>query len=150
MKVKKDNKDNGDQEIKERLARALADYDNLVKRFNKEREEVILRANRSLVEDLLPTLDNLERAQDHIKDQGLEMAIGQLRQTLERHGVQIIFVEAGDSFNEQIHEVVDVAEGGEEGKIAQVLTKGYKWSDGAVVRPAKVRVYEKEEEKQNE
>lgn len=130
--------------LKERLARALADYDNLVKRYSRSQDEVILRANKGLVEDLLPVLDNLERAQHHIKDAGLEMAVGQLHQVLEKYGIREIKVRPGDEFNSLIHDAVDSIEGEKEDTVAQVYAKGYQWQDGRILKPAKVQVYEGE------
>lgn len=125
------------------LARALADYDNLVKRFRKEKEEVILRAAKNMVEDLLPVVDNLERAQNHLNDQGLKMALDGLRQVFEKYGVREISAKEGDKVDVQIHEVLDVTGGGEEGHIAQILSKGYCWEDGIIIRPAKIQVFGK-------
>jgi len=52
------------------LVRALADYQNLVKRVERERCEVLARSNKSLVEKLLPILDNFQKAQGYLKDPG--------------------------------------------------------------------------------
>lgn len=132
------------EELKNRLARALADYQNLVKRAEREREEVYLRATRNFVEDLLPVVDDLERAQVHLQDQGLGMGLEHLKRVLDSHGVVEIPVKPGDEFDSQIHEAIDSAGGGEKNTLAQVLAKGYKWKDGKIVRPAKVMVYKGE------
>lgn len=130
------------EELKNRLARALADYDNLIKRFSKQQDEIIIRSNKHLLEDLLPILDNLERAQSHLKDQGLQMAIDELGKVLYKYGLTEI--DTNGEFDSRMHEAIDYMEGGVEGKIAQIVTKGYQWRDGMVLRPAKVTVYKKQ------
>lgn len=144
-KVRKSQKDTELQ-----LARALADYDNLVKRLSREREEVVLRATKGLVADLLPVVDSIERAQEHLKDEGLKMALTHLHKVLREHGVEEIMVSAGDKFDAGIHEAGVIIDGGKDGTIAKVLAKGYKWKDGAVLRPVKVQVYGEKPEKEKE
>lgn len=132
------------KEVKEqdfRLARALADYQNLLKRFERERREVVLRANRDLLKELLPVLDILGAAQDHLKDQGLAMALSQFKGVFEKYGVKEIDARTGNKFDEHLHEATEVTDGGETGTIAKVLKKGYRWQDGVVLRPAQVIVY---------
>ena len=136
--------------LKEQLALALADYDNLVKRLEREKEEIVGRATKNLIEDLLPAIDNLERANNHLKDSGLGMAVDQLKTTLIRYGVEEISTEQGDKFDSGVHEAVEIVEGSEmqSGTIAEVLSRGWKWQDGMVIRPVKVKVYgEKQEER---
>lgn len=122
------------------LARALADYQNLVKRTEKERLEIYVRAGKNIVEELLPVLDLLYKSQEHLKDPGLEMALEQFGQVLSKFGVEKIKVETGQPFDHALHEAVDTVEGGEPGQIASVAQEGYKWKDGMVLRPAKVVV----------
>lgn len=144
-KVKKDKKGKDEQ-----LARAIADYQNLVRRIEKEKEAFRLRASRSLIEDLLPVLDDLERVQEHLNDQGLEMALSQLKKVLFSHGVEEIPVKPGDSFDSRIHEAIDAVSGGRNGTIAKILLKGYHWNDGTIVRPVKVQVYGEKPDKEEE
>ncbi len=130
------------EELKARLARALADYDNLVKRLVREREDITVRANKNLLADLLPVLDNFDRAQIYLNDQGLGMGLTQFLQVLEKYGVKAIEVEENSVFDTLLHEAIDSRDGGgNTGNIAEVLSKGYMWRDGSVVRPAKVIVY---------
>ncbi|MBI4032912.1 MAG: nucleotide exchange factor GrpE [Candidatus Blackburnbacteria bacterium] len=140
----------GKRDLELQLARALADYDNLVKRASKEREEVVLRATKGFVEDLLPVVDSLERAQEHLKDKGFEMALSSLGQVLRNHGVEEIAVSTGNKFDAGIHEAGAVVNGGKDGTIAGVLAKGYRWKDGTVLRPVKVQVYGEKPEKEDE
>lgn len=148
-KVKQEKKP-ASSRVELQLARALADYDNLVKRARREREEVVLRATKSLVEDLLPVLDSIERAQEHLKDEGLKMAISHLHGVLRGHGVEEIMVAVGDKFDAGIHEATAVIGGGKDGTIASVVARGYKWKDGVVLRPVKVQVYGEKPEKEKE
>lgn len=128
-------------EQNEALARALADYQNLVKRTDREKFEILSRANKSIVEELLPVLDQFKRAQAHLKDPGLEMALEQLKNVLGRSGVEVISTHVGDVFDVKLHEAVETVEGRESGTIAKVLEDGFKWKDGQVLRPARVEVY---------
>lgn len=129
------------KDLEDRLVRALADYDNLVKRSVREREETILRANQNLLEDLLPAIDNLERAEAHLNDPGLKMGMDQLRRMLELYGVKQVVAQEGDKFDSHLHEAVEMVDNnGDEETIAQVLSKGYMWNDGRVIRPARVKV----------
>lgn len=132
---------NENKELGEKLARALADYQNLAKRIDREKEEIVARANKNLLKELLPVLDNLEVAQVHLEDQGLAMAIAQFKNVLEQNGVEEIETKKDDSFDEALHEAAEAVEGGEKGKIAEVLRKGYKWKDGMALRPVQVKVY---------
>ncbi|OGY09920.1 MAG: nucleotide exchange factor GrpE [Candidatus Blackburnbacteria bacterium RIFCSPHIGHO2_01_FULL_43_15b] len=125
----------------EALARVLADYQNLVKRVDRERVEIYTRASKNIIEELVPVVDLLRRAQSHLQDTGLEMALEQFRQVLERHGIEDVEAKEGMTFDASIHEAVETVEGGRAGTVAQVAQAGYKWKDGMVLRPAKVTVY---------
>lgn len=138
------------RDLEDKLARALADYQNLVKRVDKEKEEITSRANKGLLRNLLPVLDILEMAQKHLGDQGLGMAITQFEDALEQSGTKEIKVEVGEKFDEEKHEATEVSQGGKSGTIASVLRKGYKWRDGTVLRPAQVRVYDGKLDKDKE
>jgi len=63
------------ESVKTMLARALADYDNLNKRVDRERQDLIKIASVGVIIKLLPVIDNLESAQVHLKDQGLAISI---------------------------------------------------------------------------
>lgn len=123
------------------LARALADYDNLIKRQARERQEIILRANKEILEDLLQITDALEKAETHLGDQGLKMGMDNLRSLMGKYGVSEIETKQGMEFDSSVHEAIDAIPGDKPSTIAEVLTKGYKWNDGQILRPAKVVVY---------
>lgn len=134
----------------EALARVLADYQNLLKRIEREREETQTRANKGLVEQLLPVLDILQTAQEHLKDNGLEAAISQFEQVLTGAGVARVETKVGDKFDENMHEAIDTTSGGRQATVAKVAARGYKWKDGLLLRPAKVVVYGRQIEKETE
>ena len=110
-------------ELENKLKRALADYDNLKKRLDKERGEVIKFANEVLLLKVLGIVD------------GLELALGQFWQLLKEEGVEEIKVKAEDKFDPEVMEAV----GGEGEKVGQVLQRGYKLH-GRVVRAVRVKI----------
>lgn len=117
--------------------RALADYQNLLKRSEKEKIEFALYANGSLILRLLSILDYLEKIQDYLKDEGLALAIKEFKGVLAEEG--LIEVEAiGKKFNPDSMEAVETMEGKEE-KVIEVSSKGY-WLKDKLIRPAKVKV----------
>lgn len=126
------------EELKNQLARTLADYDNLRKRTEAERSVWQRFAKGDLLIKLLPVLDTLEIAQKHLKDKGLEMAINQFNNILKDESIEEIL---GKNFDETVHEAIDLVDGGEKSQIAEILQKGYKFREGEIIRPAKVRVY---------
>lgn len=152
MKVKKHNiidvLGEKERELKNQLARALADYDNLRKRVEKEKEEIIKLANLSFFLRLAPIIDNLKKAQKHLKDQGLENIIKELSQVISDEGIENIEAETGFPFDENYHEAVEVEKTDDESKkgiISKVLLEGWRIKNGPVIRPSKVVVYRSEE-----
>lgn len=126
--------------LKNQLARALADYDNLRKRVEAERDEFTKFSNFRLVVKLLNIYDMFNEAQKHLKDSGIAIAIREFESVLDDEGIEKVPVEKGDSFDENLHEAVEIVEGGSEGKISEVLLSGWKYKDGKIIRHAKVRV----------
>jgi molecular chaperone GrpE len=130
--------------LKNQLARALADYENLKKRTDQERLEFIKFSSSKIIAKLLPILDMLNEAQKHLGDSGLAITIGEFEKLLTDEGVTKISVAKGDVFDENIHEAVEVLTGkmqSDNGKIAEVILPGWQCDDGQVVRHAKVKVY---------
>jgi molecular chaperone GrpE len=134
-------------DLENKLKRALADYDNLQKRIAREKEEFVKLANLILIDKLLEVLENLERVEKHLKDQGLELAVGQLREVLQAEGLEEIEV-LGEKFDAQTMECVEQVKG-EENQVLAVFSKGYK-INGRVIRPAKVKVGSGQKEVKNE
>ena len=127
--------------------RALADYANLKKRFEKERQELAQFAAESIVVQLLSGLDSLERAIAYASDQekesglyqGVKMTLQQIDQTLAQVGFQRMQIEPGKTqFDPHQHEPIEMVEGPKDTVIA-VADSGYLLHD-KVIRPARVTV----------
>jgi molecular chaperone GrpE len=127
-------------QLKSQLARALADYDNLRKRVEREKETFEKIANLNLVIKLLPVLETLRRAQSHLKDEGLGITIKEFEDSLGQEGIEEIKVSKGDPFNPLLHEAIEVTGEGEKGKVSEVLAPGWRFSQGPVIRHAQVKV----------
>jgi molecular chaperone GrpE len=130
------------------LRRLKAEWDNYRKRVQRDNEELRLRAAETVVESLLPVMDNMSRALDagdkHEEGQllaGLTLVADQLRGTLAGHGLEEIQVEPGTTFDPQYHEaiVAQPSDEHEEGTVTQVLERGY-LLHGKLLRPTKVIV----------
>jgi molecular chaperone GrpE len=125
--------------------RAAADYQNLKRRMEQERSEVGRLANASLVINLLPLVDDLERALRNVDTNlagltwidGIWLIYRKFQAVLENAGVKEIPAE-GLPFDPNVHEAIGEAPG-EEGKVVSVVQKGYSLGD-RVVRPALVIV----------
>lgn len=138
------------QNLKNQLARALADYDNLRKRVEKEREDLSKLAGLALFTKLMPIFDALARAQNHLKDEGLSQVMLGLKKVLDDAEIVNVSASVGGEFDANLHEAVDVEEtkeSGKRGRISEVITEGWMVKEGPVIRPAKVRVYGEKVEK---
>lgn len=139
--MKKQHKTNNTETevLKGQLARALADYDNLVKRTQGEKAVWMGFAKKELLIKLLTVVDSLEKAQAHLKDSGLDLVLAELKKIFEDEG--IVEIDTGGEFDANLHDAIDMEVGGKKNMIAEVLQKGYKFTTGEVIRHAKVRVY---------
>ena len=129
--------------MKGMLARALADYDNLAKRVDRERADLGKITSVGIIVRLLPILDNLESAQAHLKDSGLAISIVEFKKVLSEEGLDEITPAVGEKFDEQTMEAIEVTAGEGNNNISEVVLPGWKYSDGTVVRHAKVKVSKK-------
>ena len=135
--------------------RAAADYQNLKRRAEKEREEYGRLAAAALVINILPLLDDLERALQSVDIRlagltwvdGIRLIYRKFQAVLEAAGVSEIKAE-GETFDPNLHEAVMYGEG-EEGKVVAEVQKGYRLGD-RVIRPAMVVVGKKAEEAEGE
>lgn len=123
--------------IENQLKRALADYQNLLKRTAVEKQEYIKFANVSLLEKLLSIIDNLEIADKHLKDAGLKIVLRQFQSFLETEGVGEIKV-LRTLFNPQTMDCAEIVAGPKD-KVIKIVKKGYTLHD-RVLRPVKVKV----------
>ncbi len=131
------------KQLKNQLARALADYDNLRKRVESTKQDLVYSASLRIISQLLPVLDQLEQANAHLKDQGLAISLQNFREVLKLEGYEEIKIKVGDKFDENIHEVIEVIDGEQNNTVADVLQSGWKNINGLVIRPAKVKVFKK-------
>ena len=132
----------------DRLLRARAEYDNLRKRTRREIEQIHQRAGEDLVMQLLPALDNLEKAIEACREsselqpmeEGLLMIRKGLVDALEAGGVSAVDP-LGDRFDPNFHEAMMTSrtDEAEPGTVIRVLQKGY-LMNGVTLRPAKVVV----------
>src|SRR3990167_10362322 len=129
MKNKKLNikKNDETETLKGQLARALADYDNLRRRTDEEKTLWIKFASGTIITKLLTILDMIESAQEHLKDQGLAIAVLEFKKVLDEEGVVEIMPKVGDEFNHELHEAIESVEGDKKGKIAEVMVSGWKY-----------------------
>ena len=143
-KVKtKGTKRNKQEDLKNQLARALADYDNLRKRIEREKEGFEKIANMKFAMKALSVFDMLEETQKHLNDSGLALVIEEFEKILKEEGIGKVEVKPGIEFDEELHEAVEIVKGGKDGKISDIVLTGWKFIDGPVIRPAKVKVNKK-------
>jgi molecular chaperone GrpE len=126
--------------------RTLAELDNYRKRTQREKEELSRFANENLLRELLPVLDNLERAIEHARGdqggsgilQGVEMTMGQFGKVLEKAGVKAVAT-VGEPFDTARHEAIGQEETSEQPPqtVVRELQKGYLLND-RLLRPAMV------------
>jgi molecular chaperone GrpE len=136
-------------ELKDQFLRKSADFENFRKRMNREKEEAIAFANRELLEDLLPIIDDFERAiksAEESKDfdaflEGVALIEKQFTSMLERKWGLTRFDSEGQEFDPQRHEAVTSQEGepGSTPTVVEDYQKGYLLRD-RVLRSAKVKV----------
>jgi molecular chaperone GrpE len=126
--------------------RAQADFENYRKRAAREAAVAGERARGGLVRELLPVVDNLERAlasaqegEQHLAE-GVRLVHSELIAVLERNGVEQ-FDPRGEAFDPTVHEALSTRteDGAEPGVVLDVIEKGYR-TNGAVLRPARVVV----------
>ncbi|HEY4411553.1 MAG TPA: nucleotide exchange factor GrpE [Gaiellaceae bacterium] len=136
------------QEADDRLLRLAADFENYKKRAARERAEYVALANERLLKELLPILDDLERAlnaaEEHEEaqlEEGVRLVHRSLASLLERQGVKEIATVG--KFDPHVHEALlaQPSEDAAPGDVLDVIQKGYTLGD-RVVRPARVIVAE--------
>ncbi len=149
-----DAKPDGKAEMREKMLRLAAEFDNYKKRIRKEVEEAGIAGKASLVKEILPVVDEfqlailaLEKAGDKDMLKGITMLYSNFMDTLKRNGLSEISCEG--RFNPFRHEIVMVRESREkEGTILDVVKKGYEFN-GRMIRPASVVVAKPEGEKED-
>jgi molecular chaperone GrpE len=124
-------------ELTENWKRAVADYQNLQKRVEIQQANYIKLASVQILQKLIPILDDLERASEHIKDTGLQMITKQLYELLAEEGV-VRLEPLGSEFDPHTMECVETSKG-KKNIVTRVQTNGYVMGD-IVLRAAKVEV----------
>jgi len=127
------------------LKRVAAEFENYRKRVLRDQESLVARAHERLVKELLPVLDDLERAlaaaEEHEEaklEEGVQLVHRELKAALDREGLAEI--ETDGVFDPHVHEaLLSQPSEAEEGSVLEVLQKGYKLGD-RVLRPARVVV----------
>jgi len=135
----------------DQLLRLKAEFENFRKRTERDKENLIKFAEESLIQELLPVMDNIERAIDSAHNhrdfdslkQGVIMIQKQLKEILSKTGLVEMKTD-GEKFDPRLHEIVSQEEADKhpEGTIIEELQKGYLLAD-RVIRPAMVKVSKK-------
>ena len=136
------------KDLMEQLQRLAAEFSNYQKRMERTLQDERLIGIRGLVVDLLPVLDNFERALEHANDEagkdalvaGIKAVYEQFLAALKKHGVTQ-FESHGETFDPEHHEAIAMVPSDEhaEGKVAHVMQKGYRLH-GQTIRPSRVAV----------
>lgn len=133
--------------LREMYLRKLAEFDNFRKRIERERIEREKTAGGDVIRDLVPVIDNFERALGHASEsshealeQGVGMIAKQLLEVLEKRGLEI-FDPTGEVFDPESHEAIQRVDDSNlpPGTVAWVLVKGFRFG-GRLLRPAMVGV----------
>ena len=142
---------NENEELIDTLQRLQADFDNYRKRAARDQENLVARAGERIVKELLPILDDLERALEAAEqheeaklEDGVQLVHRQLEQLLAKEGLAA--VETDGRFDPHVHEaLLTQPSEADEGSVIEVLQKGYRLGD-RVLRPARVVVAGPKEE----
>lgn len=147
-KEKKDKKDEKIEELTDRVRRQMAEFDNFRKRTEKEKTQMFETGAKSIVEKILPVVDNFERGLAAVTEEekgtpfveGMEKIYKQMMTVLEEAGVKPIEA-VGQEFDPNLHNAVMYVEDEEFGEniIAEEFQKGYTYRD-SVVRHSMVKV----------
>jgi len=133
------------QETKDKYLRLYSEFENYRRRTSKEKIEMIDSANKELLSDILPVVDDFERASKAIKKEdesyleGFNLILQKLINTLEKYNVKKMEIKKGDSFDSEYHEAITStpSEKKYKGKIIDVVENGYHIGDN-ILRFAKV------------
>jgi molecular chaperone GrpE len=132
----------------DRFVRERADLENYRKRAQREKEEILKYGNESFIMEILPVLDNMERALGHASEEsqpavieGVRLTHGMLLSALRKFGVIPIEVENGSPFDSAVHQAMGQVESADQeaNTIVEVYQKGYLLNE-RLLRPAMVVV----------
>ena len=132
----------------DQILRLRADFENTKKRLERDKSEAIKFANERLLIEILPIVDNLDRAMASLSEghdpekvkQGLKLAQEELHQVLELHGVKTVKA-LGEPFDPERHEAVATVESDQtkDGTVVDEVQRGYALN-GRLIRPSRVRI----------
>ena len=130
------------QETKDKYLRLYSEFENYRKRTSKEKIEMIHSANKDLLKDILPVIDDYERAVKANKEneiEGFSLIFQKLKTTLEKYNVKKMEIKKGDDFDSELHEAITSSPSDKKlkGKIIDVIEDGYHVGD-SILRFAKV------------
>lgn len=126
----------GEIDYKDKYLRALADYQNLLKRVEKEKQDFVQYANERLILNLLEIIDDFERAKATVKDTGIELIYKKLVDLISSEGFERIVISEHDSFNPDYMHCIEAEP---DGKRIVEVRPGYR-KNGKIVRAAQVNV----------
>lgn len=137
------------KDYKDRYLRALADYQNLLKRSDKEFSNGWYNGQNKIIEELIPFFDDFDRLVENVSDQiGANYVRSTLERSLKTNNISVINPNEGDVFDENFHDaimVVPTMHKNLDNHVKAVFTKGYKHND-YVIRYAGVSVYKYQEQ----
>ena len=130
------------QETKDKYLRLYSEFENYRRRTSKEKIEMIDSANKDLLKDILPVIDDYERAIKANKEseiEGFNLIFQKLKNTLEKYHVKKMEIKKGDDFDSELHEAItsSPSEKKLKGKIIDVIEDGYHIGEN-ILRFAKV------------
>jgi len=138
------------EESREKYLRLYSEFENFRRRTSREKLDIISNASESVVKDLLPVIDDFNRAQDSIADvsikevkpirEGVKLIRNKLNKILDNNNVKKVNIKPGDNFDPEVQEAITQVQAPKEelkGKIVDVIEAGYKMND-KVIRFAKV------------
>ncbi len=157
LKEELEKKDKEIEELNNKYLRLLAETENMKKRLEKEKKDFLEYANENLLKDLLPIVDNMERAVEHADEEanmedfikGMEIILKGFKQVLEKYEVEEIEA-LHKPFDPNFHEAMTLMENDEHpaNTVVQEMQKGYVFKN-RLLRPSLVAV-SKEKEKKDE
>ncbi|WP_245945718.1 nucleotide exchange factor GrpE [Helicobacter didelphidarum] len=135
------------KELEDQYLRTHADFENVKKRLEREKSQALEYAHEKILKDILPIADTLEKALESAKlvesgekiAEGIKLTIDNLHKVFKNHGMEVI--DTDNEFDPNLHDAIMHANhpDKEDGQIAQVLQKGYKYKE-RTLRPAMVSV----------
>jgi len=158
MKIKAEELEKQSEEFRDKYFRVLAEYDNAKKRMEKDTIEIIKFSNESIIRELIPIIDNFDRAYEAAKNhehdetfsKGVEIILKDFHKLLENNGVSKIKT-VGEKFDPHIHEAVtaEYTDKYPEDTIIDEISAGYTLN-GRLLRAAKVKISHGIENKEEE